>query len=84
MRYQLTGENFVYRWDGDARMTIPLTESSTHANEYRTWLAAGGVPLPADLRPIAERRAEVWERIKAERDRRAATARGATGRSLAG
>jgi len=54
MKYQLTGENFVYRWDGDVRMTIPLTESSTHANEYRTWLAAGGAPLPADLRPAAE------------------------------
>ncbi|WP_322735666.1 hypothetical protein [Delftia tsuruhatensis] len=70
MKYQLTGENFVYRWDGDVRMTIPLTEGSTHADEYRAWLAAGGVPLPAELRPAAEIAAELRQALTAEYDTR--------------
>ena len=57
--YQLTGEGFVYRWQGGVRATIPLVEApdlppNLDAIEYRAWLAAGGVPLPADLRPAAE------------------------------
>lgn len=68
-RYQLTREGFVIR-DGEAY--IPVMDSFTAPNTnpdflaYKDWLAAGGVPEPADPVPAAE----VWERIKAERDRR--------------
>ncbi len=67
--YQLTHEGFVIR-DGEVR--IPVVDSPTAPNTnpdflaYKAWLAAGGVPDPADPVPAAE----VWERIKAERDRR--------------
>lgn len=70
MKYQLTGENFVYRWVGDVRMTIPLTEGSAHAYEYRAWLADGGVPLPAELRPAAEIAAGLRLALAAEYRRR--------------
>lgn len=69
MTYQLTREGFVIR-DGDIR--IPIVGSTTAPNTnpeflaYKEWLAAGGVPEPAEPVPAAE----VWERIKAERDRR--------------
>lgn len=58
-RYQLTGEGFVYRWRDDVRSTIPLTDDpglppNPDVVEYRAWLAAGGVPLPVELRPAAE------------------------------
>jgi len=57
--YQLTGEGFVYRWGDGVRSTIPLADDpglppNPDAVEYRAWLAAGGVPLPAELRPAAE------------------------------
>lgn len=57
--YQLTGEGFVYRWQGGVRATIPLVEApdlppNPDAIEYRAWLVAGGVPLPAELRAAAE------------------------------
>lgn len=59
-QYQLTDENFVYRFDGGVRTTIPLVDPgpilppNPDATEYRGWLADGGVPLPAELRPAAE------------------------------
>ena len=59
-QYQLTSENFVYRFRDGVRTTIPLVDPgpalppNPDAIEYRAWLAAGGVPLPADLRPAAE------------------------------
>lgn len=72
--YQLTGEGYVIR-DGDTKVPIADTPAFPNTNpdylDYKQWLADGGVPLPAELPPIAERRAAVWERIKAERDRRA-------------
>ena len=57
--YQLTGEGFVYRWGDGVRSTIPLADDpglppNPDAVEYRAWLAAGGVPLPAELLPAAE------------------------------
>ena len=59
-QYQLTSENFVYRFRDGVRTTIPLVDPgpalppNPDAIEYRAWLAAGGVPLPAELRPAAE------------------------------
>ncbi|ABM32313.1 uncharacterized protein DUF4376 [Paracidovorax citrulli] len=70
--YQLTRENIVYRWDDGVRSTIPTSDSPMAPNTnpdyiaYMAWIAAGGVPEPADPVPATE----VWERIKAERDRR--------------
>ncbi len=67
--YRLTREGFVIR-DGEVR--IPVVDSPTAPNTnpdffaYQAWLAAGGVPDPAEPVPAAE----IWERIKAERDRR--------------
>lgn len=58
--YQLTCEGIVYRWRDGVRATIPLADDllglppNPDAVEYRAWLAAGGIPLPAELRPAAE------------------------------
>lgn len=54
--YQLTGEGFVYRLRDGVRSTIPLADDpglppNPDAVEYRAWLAAGGVPRPADPVP---------------------------------
>lgn len=57
-QYQLTSENFVYRFRDGVRTTIPLVDPgpalppNPDAIEYRAWLAAGGVPLPADPVPL--------------------------------
>lgn len=73
--YQLTQEGYVIK-DGDTKVPIADTPEFPNTNPdylaYKAWLDAGGVPLPAELPPIAERRAAAWERIKTERDRRAA------------
>jgi hypothetical protein len=72
--YQLTHEGYVIK-DGDTKVPtakVPGIDPHPETLAYEAWLKAGGVPLPAELPPIAERRAAVWERIKAERDRRAA------------
>ncbi|MDH0852415.1 hypothetical protein N5D66_31160, partial [Delftia tsuruhatensis] len=58
--YQLSSEmGHVFRWSDGVRATIPLVDArglppNPEAVEYRAWLAAGGVPLPAELRPAAE------------------------------
>lgn len=72
--YQLTGEGYVIK-DGITKVPTgkaPDIEPHPDTLAYWGWLDAGNVPLPADLPPIADRRATVWESIKAERDRRAA------------
>lgn len=73
--YQLTHECYVIK-DGDTKVPIADTPFFPNTNAeylaYKAWIDAGGVPLPAELPPIEQRRAAVWERIKAERDRRAA------------
>lgn len=72
--YQLTGEGYVIK-DGETKVPTARVfgiEPHPETVAYEDWLKAGGAPLPAELPPIAERRAAVWERIKAERDRRAA------------
>jgi hypothetical protein len=72
--YQLTGEGYVIR-NGETKvptMDAPGLGSHPETLAYRAWLTAGGVPLPADLPPIEQRRAAAWEAIKTERDRRAA------------
>jgi hypothetical protein len=73
--YQLTGEGFVYRWQGGVRATIPLVEAqdlppNLDAIEYRAWLADGGVPLPAELRPAAQIAAGLRLALAAEYRRR--------------
>lgn len=72
--YQLTGEGYVIRNGVTKVPTADAPGLGPHPETvvYRAWLAAGGVPLPAEQPPIEQRRAVVWERIKAERDRRAA------------
>ncbi len=67
--YKLTREGYVIR-DGSVKVPTGDTPAYPNANPdflaYKDWLTAGGVPEPADPLPAAE----VWERIKAERDRR--------------
>lgn len=73
--YKLTGEGYVIR-DGDTKVAITDSPLWPNTNPdflaYQQWRADGGVPLPADLPPIEQRRATAWEAIKTERDRRAA------------
>ncbi len=72
--YQLTGEGYVVK-DGITKVPtakVPGIEAHPETLAYWGWLDAGNVPLSAELPPLTERRAAVWERIKAERDRRAA------------
>lgn len=58
MIYQLSQDaGHVYLWTDGVRATIPLVSapefpSSSDAAAYRAWLAAGGVPLPADPVPV--------------------------------
>ena len=60
MTYQLSQDaGHIYRWTDGVRATISLASapefpSSPDAAAYRAWLAAGGVPLSAELRPAAE------------------------------
>ena len=71
--YQLTGEGYVIR-DGDTKVPTVDTPERPNTNPdylaYKQWLADGGVPLPPELPPLADRQAAAWERIKYERDRR--------------
>ena len=75
-QYQLTSENFVYRFRDGVRTTIPLVDPgpalppNPDAIEYRAWLAAGGMPLPADLRPAAEIAVALRQALAAEYRRR--------------
>lgn len=73
--YQITGEGYVIK-GGDTKVPTadapPGLDTHPETLAYRAWLAAGGVPLPAELPPIEQRRAAVWDAIKTERDRRAA------------
>ncbi len=75
-QYQLTSENFVYRFRDGVRTTIPLVDPgpglppNPDAIEYRAWLAAGGVPLPVELRPAAEIAAGLRQALTAEYDTR--------------
>lgn len=73
--YQLTGEGFVYRWGDGVRSMIPLADDpglppNPDAIEYRAWLAAGGVPLPAEQRPAAEIAATLRQALAVEYRRR--------------
>ncbi len=74
--YQFTGEGFVYRFRDGVRMSIPLADPplgvppDPNVLEYRAWLAAGGVPLPAELRPAAEIAAGLRQALAAEYRRR--------------
>mgnify|MGYP006169477331 CR=1 FL=1 len=74
--YQLSSEaGHVFRWRDGVRATIPLIDapglpSNPDAVEYRAWLSAGGVPLPAELRPAAEIAAGLRLALAAEYRRR--------------
>ncbi len=71
--YQLTAEGYVVR-DGDTKVPTVDTPDFPNTNpdyfEYRAWLAAGGVPLPAALRPAAEIAAGLRQALAAEYRRR--------------
>lgn len=73
--YQLTGENFVIRIEGGTRANIPLVlvpqedgppVHLLEAQAYFDWLAAGGVPLPAQLPASAELAAQLRQDLAAE------------------
>lgn len=72
MTYQLSGEGHVYLLRGGERITVPTSESFEYPNqnpdflEYKGWLAAGGVPLPAELRPADEIAAGLRQTLAAE------------------
>jgi hypothetical protein len=74
--YQLSSEaGHVFRWRDGVRATVPLIDapglpSNPDSVEYRAWLAAGGVPLPAELRPAAEIAAALRQALAAEYRRR--------------
>ena len=72
--YKLTHEGYVIR-NGNTKVPIVDTPEFPNTNhdclKYKQWLLAGGVPEPAELAPIEQRRAAAWKSIKAERDRRA-------------
>ncbi|MEJ8292902.1 hypothetical protein WKI45_08725 [Delftia tsuruhatensis] len=74
--YQLSSEaGHVFRWRDGVRTTVPLIDapglpSNPDSVEYRAWLAAGGVPLPAELRPAAEIAAALRQALAAEYRRR--------------
>lgn len=67
--YQLSGENYVIR-DGDTKVPTFDTPMFPNKNpdylEYKKWLAAGGVPLPA--RPsdedLVETRKRAFEEVR--------------------
>jgi hypothetical protein len=71
--YQLTAERYVVR-DGDTKVPTVDTPNFPNTNpdysEYRAWLAAGGVPLPAELRPAAEIATGLRQALAAEYRRR--------------
>ena len=52
--YKLTGENYVIK-DGETKVPIANTPEFPNTNPdylaYKAWLAAGGVPEPADALP---------------------------------
>ena len=52
--YKLTGENYVIK-DGETKVPIANTPEFPNTNPdylaYKAWLAAGGVPEPADVLP---------------------------------
>lgn len=67
--YQLTREGYVIR-NGDTK--VPIVDTQEHPNTnpdylvYKQWLAAGGVPLPAEQRPAAEIAAALRQALAAE------------------
>lgn len=79
VHYQLSAENFVIRIEGGARANIPLVvvpqEDGPPAHllealAYFDWLAAGGVPLPAQLPAPSELAAELRQALALEYDQR--------------
>lgn len=54
--YQLSNENWVTRLSDGARISTATTPTDPNVNpdflDYQAWLAAGGVPEPADIVPV--------------------------------
>jgi len=65
--YKLTQTNSVIRIADSA--IIPDDANNNDRNAYAEWLAQGNTPAPADVIPPPSK-AEIWARIKTERDRR--------------
>lgn len=79
VHYQLSAENFVIRIEDGTRANIPLVlvpqedgppALLLEAQAYFDWLAAGGVPLPAQLPASAELEAQLRQDLAAEYDSR--------------
>lgn len=65
--YMLNEYGVVRESDG---ALIPPDPRNSDYTVYLAWRAQGNTPDPAPLAPIAERQDAVWERIKADRERR--------------
>jgi hypothetical protein len=63
--YKLTNNNSIIRLSDNA--CIPMDTANTDYQAYLQWVVEGNTPLPADQPDPSE---IMWERIKAERDRR--------------
>lgn len=61
--YKLSNSSIIRLSDNAC---IPMDTANTDYQQYLQWVAGGGVPEPI-TQPTP---AEIWERIKAERDRR--------------
>lgn len=66
--YQLLPNGSILR-NGDGA-GIPVDEQNADYIAYLAWTALGNTPDPIQQIPIEERRSAVWERIKADRERR--------------
>lgn len=65
--YKLTGENYVIK-DGETKVPIANTPEFPNTNPdylaYKAWLAAGGVPEPADAPSAEEMIASVQQAVQ--------------------
>ena len=48
--------------------TFPLPPVESFGHDYQRWLDGGNTPEPEPVQAIEERRAAVWEKIKASRE----------------
>lgn len=67
MSYTLNEYGIVRQSDG---ALIPIDPRNSDYVAYLEWEALGNTPDPIPEIPVEDRRAEVWEKVKAERTRR--------------